>query len=180
MRSLPLFADYSSLDCTKIEITNIRSIDICLHKLTRAAVMLVSLLSSMPGALLLVPASLMGYVPEFMNVTVPLSYYPLVAKLVSVYLLVVIVFIVSCLTLYLVNEDTIRRERFCRYIDLPEVEYPEDFDEEKERLLAEQGFTYKYLANPSHHTMRVILVPVIALSLSGTTVRALCGLFFGW
>ena len=102
---------------------------------------------------------------NIINRNLPYHYYPFLDKLLAVYFMVVALFIFSCLKLYSVSDNPIRREKGCRYMDLPEVEYPKDFNEEKGRQLPEQRFTYKYLADSSHRTMRVILVPVIALGL---------------
>ena len=64
-----------------------------------------------------------------------------------------------------------------RFLDSPEVVYPDYFDESKGRDLAERGFVFKYLGNSRDHAVRVVVVPITALALSGLAVKSLFTLF---
>ena len=158
-----------------IALVGVKSIDVAIHHLVRMLIIFVSFTSKLPGILFLIPAIVNAHFPD----TLSILYSSYLSRLFSFYLLAVALFIILCLGLYFVSEDPTARERLCRYLDAPEIIYLPNFDEEKERDIAEKGFTFKYLGDERDHTMRVILVPVALVSLSTTVSRSIATCIFG-
>ena len=162
-----------------ITITGVRLLDLMIHKLARTCVMFVSYISKFPGFLFVVPAIVYSHKPELSAIILPTWMYLLLA----LYFYTISFYAFCCLGLYYISDlsdNPLLRERVCRYLDAPEVIYPDDFDEEEDRELAEAGFTFKYLGDPRDHTVRVIVVPITLIALSSTATRALFWLVFGW
>ena len=165
--SSPVSNNYNS-----IALSGVKPIDIAIHGLVRMLIIFVSFTSKLPGILFLVPAIINAHFP------LPL-FNRYLERLFSYYLLSVALFIILCITLYFVSENPAARERLCRYLDAPDIVYPADFDEEKERSIAERGFTYKYLGDERDHTARVISVPIAIVCLSTTLSKAISACVFG-
>lgn len=155
-----------------ITLVGVKPIDVAIHGLVRGLITFVSFTSKLPGILFLVPAIINAHFPLSLS-----NHY--LERLFSYYLLSVALFIVLCLTLYFVSEDPAARERLCRYLDAPDIIYPADFDEKKERDIAEKGFTFRYLGNERNHTARVIVVPIAIVYLSTTLSKAVSACVFG-
>ena len=153
----------------------IKSIDVAIHNLVRGLIIFVSTISKFPGILFLVPAIVNAHSPTPQWVLY--NYY--LSQVFCFYLVAVTLFIFLCLTLYLVSENPAAREWLCRYLDAPDVIYPADFDEEKERDIAEKGFTFRYLGNERDHTVRVIMVPIAMICLSTTVCKSIAACVFG-
>ena len=169
----------NSLPHQGITITGVRLLDLMMHKLARTCTMLVSYISKFPGVLLVVPAIVLSHKPELSAIILPTWIH----LLLTLYFYIISLYTFCCLGLYYISDSSgnpLLRERVCRYLDAPEVIYPDDFDEEEGRELAETGFTFKYLGNPRDHTVRVIVVPITLVALSSTATRALFWLVFGW
>ena len=162
-----------------IDITGVRLLDLMVHKLARACIMLVSYISKFPGFLLVVPAIVFSHKPELTAIPVPAT----LSLLLALYFYIISFYAFCCIGLYYISDlsgNPLLRERVCRYLDAPEVNYPDDFVEEKGRELAETGFTFKYLGDPRDHIVRVIVVPVTLVALSSTATRTLFWILFGW
>ena len=119
-----------------IDITGVRLLDLMVHKLARASVMLVSYISKFPGFLLVLPAIVLSHKPELTAITLPAT----ISILLGLYFYLISFYVFCCLGLYYISDlsgNPLLRERICRYLDAPEVIY----HEEKGRELAETGFT---------------------------------------
>ena len=116
-----------------IDITGVRLLDLMVHKLARASVMLVSYISKFPGFLLVIPAIVFTHKPELTAIPLPIT----VSVLLALYLYMIFIYVLCCLCFVGVYYNPLLRERICRYLDAPEVIY----HEEKGRQLAETGFT---------------------------------------
>ncbi len=143
---------------TILAVTSITALDKAIHGFVRASIKMVALLSTPPGVFLLFPAVVLQHGTFILGVWglffagfywLMISYYAFVG-----------------LTLYLISEDPNLRRKVCRYLDAPEVLYPDDFDEEKGRDVAEKGFTFKQLASVTEHGWRVIMVPIVLMCIS--------------
>jgi hypothetical protein len=158
-----------------IALMGVEFIDVAIHHLVRVLIIFVSFTSKWPGILFLLPAIANAHFPQ----KVSIFYSSHLLWLFSLYLLAVALLIVLCFGLYFVSKDPAARERLCRYLDAPEIIYPPNFDEEKERDIAEKGFTFRYLGDEKDHTMRVILVPVALVCLSTAVSGSIATCIFG-
>lgn len=141
-----------------LSLTTIAILDKAIHGSVRASVKMVSFMSKPPGLFLLLPAVVLQH-GKF-------AFGKWGLLLVALYWLMVTFYAFVALTLYFVNENPNLRRKVCRYLDAPEVLYPDDFDEEKGRDVAEKGFTFKQLASVTEHGWRVIMVPIILMCVS--------------
>ena len=143
---------------TVLSVTLITSLDKAIHGFVRTSIRLVAFLSRPPGVFLLLPAVVLQHG------TFGLRKWGLL--FVGLYWLMISFYVFVALILYLVSENPSLRRKVCRYLDAPEVIYPNDFDEEKGRDVAEKGFTFKQLASVTEHGWRVIMVPIIIMCIS--------------
>jgi hypothetical protein len=162
-------------DHEPIALVGVKSIDVAIHKLVRMLIIFVSFTSKLPGILFLIPAIVNAHFPQSLSILPN----PYLSRLFSFYFLVVALFIFLCIGLYFVSEQPQQREWLCRYLDAPEIIYPLSFDEEKERDIAEKGFTFKYLGNERDHIMRVICVPIAFVCLSTSVWQSIATCIFG-
>ena len=141
-----------------LSLTTITTLDKAIHGFVRASIRMVALMSRPPGVFLLFPAVLLQH-GKFI-----FGKWGLL--LLTLYWFMVTFYVFAALTLYFVSENPNLRRKVCRYLDAPEVLYPDDFDEEKGRDVAEKGFTFKQLASVTEHGWRVIMVPIVLMCIS--------------
>jgi hypothetical protein len=143
---------------TILSVTSITTLDKAIHGFVRASIKMLAFMSRPPGVFLLFPAVVLQH-GTFVFGKWGLFFVGLYWVMISYYVFV-------ALTLYFVSENPTLRRKVCRYLDAPEVLYPDDFDEAKGRDVAEKGFTFKQLSSVTEHGWRVIMVPIVLVCIS--------------
>ena len=146
-----------------ISITGIPSLDKLIHSFVRSSIRLAAFLSKPPGVFLLFPSILLQHVPK-LEVFQHADKWAHVCM--ALYWAIIAYYIFVSFTLYLISERPALRRKVCRYLDAPEVVYPDDFDEEKGREVGRKGFTFKQLSSVTSHKWRLLMVPIVFLCLT--------------